>query len=65
MKLTKDESPELITIDEMCDILSIGKGAAYNLLKNKEVKSFKIGRIWKIPRQSINEYIATYGYTAI
>lgn len=48
---------ELITIDELCDILAIGKNTAYRLLKEKEIPAFRIGRIWKIPRKSIEIYI--------
>ena len=48
---------ELITIEQLCDALSIGRNTAYTLLNSGAVKAFKIGRIWKIPRQSLNEYI--------
>lgn len=48
---------ELITLEEFCDMLSIGKSTAYNLLNTGTIKAFKIGRIWKIPRQSVIDYI--------
>ena len=47
----------LLTIEELCEALMVGKNAAYDLLKSGEVKSFRIGRKWKIPRESLNEYI--------
>ena len=47
----------LMTIEELCEALMVGKNAAYDLLKSGEVKSFRIGRKWKIPRESLNEYI--------
>ena len=31
----------------------VGKNAAYDLLKSGAIKSFRIGRIWKIPRDSL------------
>lgn len=52
-----NNSSSLVTIDELCEILMIGKNTAYNLLKSEAIKSFKINRIWKIPRASIDEYI--------
>ena len=52
-----DNGSSLVTIDELCEILMIGKNTAYSLLKNGAIKSFKINRIWKIPRASIDEYI--------
>ena len=52
-----DDGSSLITIDELCEILMIGKNTAYSLLKSGAIKSFKINRIWKIPRSSIDDYI--------
>lgn len=48
---------ELITIEDLCSMLSIGKNAAYTLLNNNEIRAFRIGRNWKIPRQSVESYV--------
>jgi excisionase family DNA binding protein len=48
---------EILTLDEMCEILNIGKNTAYRLLNNKEVNGFKIGHVWKIPKTFLKEYI--------
>ena len=48
---------DLITIEELCEVLMIGKNAAYRLLSSGEIKSFRLGRKWKIPRASIDAYI--------
>lgn len=48
---------DLIDIYELCEILHIGKNAGYELLNSKAIAAFKIGRIWKIPRASVSEYI--------
>lgn len=48
---------DLLTVDELCEILKIGKNAAYRLLKDRTIKGFRIGRIWKISRESIESYI--------
>lgn len=50
------DSP-LINVDELCELLMIGKNAAYKLLISGELKGFRIGRIWKIPRESLDRYI--------
>ena len=51
------KSPYLVEIDGLCEMLSIGKNTAYKLLTEGEVDSFKIGSVWKIPIQSIEDYI--------
>ena len=52
-----DSYEELVTIDEVCSMLNVGKNVAYRLLKEEDLHAFKIGRVWKIPKQSVIEYI--------
>ena len=47
----------LITIEEVCKMFNLGRGSAYRLLQDKEIKGFKIGKKWKIPKEAVNEYI--------
>ena len=53
----QNELSDLITVDELCELLFIGKNAAYRLLNTGEVKAFRIGRSWKIPREAVYEYV--------
>lgn len=48
---------DLVTVEELCEILSIGKNTAYHLLKTQQIHAFRIGRMWKIPRESVSDYI--------
>ena len=57
--MTDNSLEELISIDDLCDVLNIGKNAAYNLLKTGQIKSFRIGRVWKIPKAALQDYILT------
>ena len=43
----------------LCEMLSIGKNAAYKILAAGELKAFRYNRVWKIPKDSIIEYIKT------
>ena len=52
-----EESSELITFDELCETLMIGRNTAYNLLRDGRLKAFKIGRVWKIPKKAVSEFI--------
>ena len=56
-KIVENTSETLMTIEEVCSELMIGRNAAYKLLETNELKGFRIGRIWKIPRESIKAYI--------
>lgn len=48
---------DLLTIEDLASILAIGKNAAYSLLNTKQIKAFRIGRTWKIPKESVELYI--------
>ena len=55
-----DKEPiPILNLEELCEQLSIGKNAAYQLLKTGKIRAFRIKRVWKIPQTSINEYIQT------
>lgn len=49
----------LITPEEAAQILGCGKNSIYKILKSGKLKAIRIGRIWKIPKRAIREYIIT------
>ena len=48
---------DILTVKELMDYLAIGKNTAYELLHSKKIKSIKIGRVYKIPKTEVQEYI--------
>lgn len=50
--------PDIVDITQMRKILGgIGVTLAYKLLKERKIKSIKIGREYKIPKSYIIEYL--------
>lgn len=49
---------EIMKFEEVMEYLNIGKSTLYKLLRNDEIQSFKIGKTWKIPKQSVDEFIS-------
>jgi len=47
---------DILSVEDLCEILSIGKNTAYRLLKSGEIKSVRIGKIYKIPKKYVKEY---------
>jgi excisionase family DNA binding protein len=47
----------LLTIKEVQDRLGISESTMFRLLKRKEIKGFKVGRVWKFEEKDIEEYI--------
>jgi len=56
------ELKEILTVEELMEYLNIGKNSAYALLENGKIKAFRIGRIWKIPRKAVEDYIYSEVY---
>lgn len=52
-----EDYEDLIRIEDLCEMLGIGKNTAYGLLQDKKIKAFRIGRSWKIPKKSVEIYI--------
>lgn len=52
------ENPyDILSPEEAMEELQIGRNAIYILLNSGELKGFKVGRNWKIPRKSIDAFI--------
>lgn len=48
---------DLMTVDEACEALKIGKNALYALLAAHTLKGYRNGRVWRIPKRAVQEYI--------
>lgn len=48
---------EIYEIEDLCEILKIGKSTAYDLVRKKEIEAFKIHGIWKISKIAVEEYL--------
>lgn len=51
------ENNDIMKFEEVMEYLDIGKNTLYGLLKRDELNAFRIGKVWKIPRKSVEEYI--------
>lgn len=52
-----EEFADVLTAEEACEALRIGYNALYELLNSGKLKGFRNGRVWRIPKQSLQIYI--------
>ena len=52
-----EEYPDILTVEEACEALRMGYNAMYDLLNSGKHKGFRNGRVWRIPKLAIKEYI--------
>ena len=48
---------DILTVEEACEALKMGQTFLYKILRNGELKAYKNGTIWRIPKQSLIEYV--------
>ena len=57
-KLLFTEYPDVVNVEQICEMLGgICDKTAYRLLKSGEIKSFIVGRHYRIPKLNILEYL--------
>ena len=52
-----EQYPDILTVEEACDALRMGYNAVYVLLNEGKLKAYKNGRVWRIPKKSLEKYI--------
>ena len=48
-----DEYEDMMSAEEVSEALRIGHNTVYSLLKSGELKAFRCGKNWKIPRTAV------------
>ena len=51
---------DILTVNDLMDMLAIGKNTAYKLLREGKIKSFRLGNSYKVLRKSVYEYIYSH-----
>lgn len=52
-----DDFSILMTVPELAEYLGIGRNRAYDLLRNGNIKGFRIGYTWKVSKAAVSQYI--------
>ncbi len=50
--------PDVVNVKELQEMLGIGRNLAYSLLTGGKVKAIKVGREYKIIKNSIIDYVS-------
>ena len=54
-----DSYPDVVSVEEIQQMLRIGKNAVYTLLKDGEIKSIKVGKRYIVPKKYVVEFLIT------
>lgn len=48
---------DLRTLDEAADRLRVSKTTIYRLLYSRAIRAVKVGKLWRIPSDALDEFI--------
>lgn len=51
------EYGDIMTVEDLMDYMNIGRTTAYKLVQSGKIKTIRIGRIYRISKKSIDEYV--------
>ena len=54
-----DAYGEILSLEDLKEILMIGTTSAYKLLREQKIPAFRIGNRWKIPKASVIRYLSS------
>ena len=57
IKMIFSEDEDIVSVDDVMKMLHIGRSNVYKLLREKEIKSIRIGVKYIIPKKSIIEFL--------
>ncbi|MCI9641871.1 MAG: helix-turn-helix domain-containing protein [Eubacterium sp.] len=49
--------PDVLSVEDLQNILRIGRSAAYSLLRENKIKTLKIGNRYIIPKKSVIDFL--------
>lgn len=60
---TFKDYPDIVSFDQMREMLHIGRNKAHSLIEQKKIHSIRIGRRHKIPKISVIEFLNQDSYS--
>ena len=62
VKQYKELAPIAVSVQDTARILGLNDTrTVYKLIRNKDIKARKIGRLWRVSVKSLNEYMRANG----
>ena len=56
--LNTNNIPDVLTINDLQDVLKIGRSTAYTIVKSGELKTMRIGKLIRIRREDLIDYLS-------
>lgn len=54
-----DSLPLTLTVPQLMDILNVGRNTAYALVRSGRIRSVRVGRQLRIPKDAVKDFLFT------
>ena len=51
------EYHDVVSVDQVAEMLNIGKSSAYSLLHRNQIRCFRVGRKYIVPKQAVIDFL--------
>lgn len=52
-----DDLPLVLRVEDLMSALDIGRNAAYELVRSGQIRSIRVGRQIRVPKDAVREYL--------
>ena len=52
-----DDLPLVLRVEDLMPVLDIGRNAAYELVRSGQIRSVRVGRKLRIPKQAVEDFL--------
>ena len=57
IQIHKENSCIVLQVKDLMPLLAISQNTAYELVRSGEIRSVRIGKTYRIPREAVTEYL--------
>ncbi len=53
------DAPDVLTVDQVAELLQVDRKTVYEAIKREEIAVVRLGRVIRVPRQSLGAYLGS------
>lgn len=57
ISIISENLPVVLSVQQLAEVLQIGRNSAYDLVKSGQIRSIRIGKTIRIPQAALLEYL--------
>jgi excisionase family DNA binding protein len=55
--ISPQDLPLVLSVEELTEVLNIGRNTAYALVRSGQIRSVRVGKTYRIPRDAVEEFL--------